>query len=148
MSLLETIKKDLIEARKAKNMLASAVLSTLYSEATMVGKNAGNRETADSEVVAKVKAFIKNIDETVKSLPEGHSQSTELGKEKELLQKYLPKQMSEEELKNSISEIGIAYEKSMKSMGKIMGELKTRYDGTYDGKIASALVKTFLSEQT
>ena len=148
MSLLETIKKDLIEARKAKNMLASAVLSTLYSEATMVGKNDGNRETADSEVVAKVKAFIKNIDETVKSLPEGHSQSTELGKEKELLQKYLPKQMSEEELKNSISEIGIAYEKSMKSMGKIMGELKTRYDGTYDGKIASALVKTFLSEKT
>lgn len=144
MSLLEAIKADLTEARKSKNTLASGVLSTLYSEAVMVGKNEGNRETTDVETLGKVKVFIKNIDETLKSLPEGHSQMESMQQEKALLQNYLPQQLSENELKAAIWEIGDHYEKSMKSMGKIMTELKAQHNGAYDGKLASNLVKQFL----
>ena len=111
MKLLEIIKNDLTEARKSKKIKVSGVLSTLYSEASMVGKNDGNRETYDTEVIAKVKAFIKNIDETLKSLPAGHPQGTELEKEKELLQKYLPQQISEKELKNIVADICSAHER-------------------------------------
>ena len=110
----------------------------------MVGKNASNRESTNAEVVAKVKAFIKNIDETLKSLPEGHTKISELEKEKKLLKKYTPKQMSDEELKSIVEQIGLDQEKSMKSMGKIMGELKAKYEGQYDGKLASDIVKSFL----
>ena len=145
MSLLEQIKSNLTDARKAKDTTTSNVLSTLYAEAGMVGKNAGNRESTDAEVIAKVKIFIKNIDETINSLPEGYSKMAEIQKEKELLQKYLPKQMSEKELKSVIAAIGAAHEKSMKSMGKIMGDLKAKYDGHYDGKLASEIVKSFLN---
>ncbi|MBL10220.1 MAG: hypothetical protein CL402_06870 [Acidiferrobacteraceae bacterium] len=145
MSLLKTIKENLTKARKEKNTDASGILSTLYAESTMVGKNDGNRETTDAEVIAKVKVFIKNIDETLKSLPEGHVQITALNDEKTLLQKYLPQQMSENELKEVIIEIGISHEKSIKSMGKIMSELKTKHCGTYDGKKASLLVKEYLA---
>ena len=145
MSLLETIKNNLTEARKAKNAATSGVLSTLYSEAAMVGKNDGNREATDAEVVSKVKAFLKNIDETLKALPGGHAQIELLRKEKELLTKYLPQQMSQEELKTVVAEIGSAHEKSMRAMGKIMGELKAKHDGKFDGKLASTLVKDYLA---
>ena len=145
MSLLDIIKRDLTEARKAKNVLTSSILSTLYAEACMVGKNDGNRRTTDAEVGAKVKTFIKNIDETLKALSEEHTQGDDLKKERVLLKKYLPNQMDEKKLKIVIAEIGSNYEKSPKSMGKIMSELKSQYEGSYEGKLASTLVKEFLS---
>ena len=145
MSLLDQIKSDLTDARKAKDTATSNILSTLYAEAGMVGKNAGNRESSDAEVVSKVKVFIKNIDETLKTLPQGHAKSTEMEKEMAILQKYLPEQMNQEELKSVIEVIGDSHEKSMKSMGKIMGALKAKYDGQYDGKLASDLVKSYLT---
>ena len=145
MTLLENIKSDLTEARKAKDSIASGILSTLFAESTMVGKNDGNRKTTDAEVFTKVKAFLKNIEETRKCLPEGHTKFHELDREKELLAKYMPRKMSEEELKAVIESIGAKHENSMKSMGKIMAELKAKHDGEYDGKSASNMVKVFLS---
>ena len=68
--LLETINQDRNEARKMKYTATATLLTTLYSEAQMVGKNDGNRETTDAEVVAVIKKFVKNIDETLSNLPE------------------------------------------------------------------------------
>ena len=65
-------------------------------------------------------------------------------KELEILNGYLPKQLLEEELNKKIQEIIDA--SSIKTMGNIMKELKTQYDGSYDGKMASAIVKKLLSE--
>ena len=59
--LLNKIKADQLAARKAKDGLATALLTTLIGDAEMVGKNAG-RLVTDEEVVAVIKKFIKNID--------------------------------------------------------------------------------------
>ena len=144
MSLLEKIKTDLHDARKAKNICLVNILSTIYAEAQMVGKNAGNRETTDAEVVAKIKVFIKNIEETLKSIKETHAKYADLQKEKSLLEKYLPKQMSEAELTATVVEIAANHEKSIKSMGKVMADLKAKYSGQYDGNLASQVVKKVL----
>lgn len=134
----------LIFPRFDLEILAWIALVPLFS--AMVGKNASNRESTDEEVIARVKAFIKNINETLKSLPESHAKKDTLEREKELLKKYLPQQMSEETLKEIIKKIGVTHEKSIKSMGKVMGELKAKYGGQYDGKMASNFVKSFLNE--
>ncbi|MFQ5716223.1 MAG: GatB/YqeY domain-containing protein, partial [Nitrospinales bacterium] len=131
--------------RRRKDQFLINILSALYAEAAMVGKNDGNRETTDSEVVGKVKAFIKNIDETLKSLDENSGPAAELLKEKTAIGKYLPRQLSEDQLKSVIAEIAAGHEKSMKSMGKIMAELKDGHGGEYDGKLASQIVKNILS---
>lgn len=145
MSLLDQIKTDLIQARKAKDSFLLSVLSTLHAEAAIVGKNDGNRETTDAEAVAKIKAFIKNIDETLKSIDETHRKFAELQKEKTVLAKYLPQQLSEDQLKAILTEIAGEHEKSMKSMGKIMAALKEKHGGEYDGKLASQVVRNILS---
>ena len=66
--------------------------------------------------------------------------------ELEILNGYLPKQLTEEELKEKISNIindnGFS---GGKDMGKVMGLLKESFDGQYDGKMASQLVKTLLN---
>ena len=141
MSLLQQIKDDQLQARKEKNQILSSLLTTLIGEAAMIGKNDGNRESTDAEVVAVIKKFIKNIDESLKVKPD-----KVLPLEKIMLEGYLPKQLSEQELRAKINDhIIFAELKGMQSMGKVMSHLKQNYDGQYDGKLASQIVKELLS---
>lgn len=145
MSLIEQIKAKQLEARKAKSP-AVAVLTTLIGEATMIGKNDGNRETTDAEVIAVIKKFIKNIDDTMGMLTKDAPQAAEFAAEKNALKVFLPTQLDEVALRTVI--VGIIAENGFvaKDMGKVMGMLKAQYGGTYDGQLASILVKKVLSK--
>ncbi len=133
MTLIAQIKEKQINARKSGSKEAS-LLTTLLGEAAAVGKNAGNRETTDAEVVAVVKKFIKNIDETISALSSRNQDSSAFVAEKKVLEEFLPKQLSEDELKK------IAAGRS--SMPDFMKYLKEQFNGQYDGKLASSVAKT------
>jgi uncharacterized protein YqeY len=131
MSLIERINQDFMVAYKAKEMEKKDFLGVLKTEVTKESKT-----PEDGYVVAKIKSMIKNAEAT-NSLSE-----TELN----ILNSYLPKQMGIDEVKqviidfvtnNSIS--------SPKEMGKVMSYLKSGYDGQYDGKMASTIIKEILS---
>ena len=49
--LINQIKSDALIARKARKIDTATLLTTLYSEASMIGKNLGNRESTDQEVL-------------------------------------------------------------------------------------------------
>lgn len=146
---MQQIKSAQIEARKAKNEVKASTLTTLIGEAGMIGKNAGNRETTDAEALGVIKKFIKNIDETISILSK--NQNTEAAKlnqleeEKAILQGFMPKQMSEDEVKSAIksivAEMGLS---GPKAMGSVMKEMKARFDGTYDGGMVSKISKEIL----
>ncbi len=139
MTLFERIKADQLAARKSHNGLASSLLTTLIGEAAAIGKNAGNREVTDAEVVALVKKFVKGMDETLGYLGNRNAEATAVVlAEKDILAKYLPLQLTELALRHAVTSI-IATEG--KVMGKVMAALKARYDGQYDGKLASQIVK-------
>lgn len=146
MSLVEKIKKDSLEARKAKDGLRATLLTTLYSEVVNVGKNNGNRDTTDAEAVAVVKKFMKGVDETLAALKATTDPRHETAlAEKLVLETYLPKQLSEAELKVAIADLIDALpEKNPKQMGVLMKQMKERYEGQYDGQLASKLIKEAL----
>lgn len=147
MSLIEQLKKDNLEARKQKNTVKSNLLSTLVSEAVMIGKNDGNREPTEAEITAVIKKFVKNGRETLKALEKGDRDTGEARQELEILESYLPEQLSEEKLSEIIDGIiADLPEKNMKMMGKVMGALKDGHDGSFDGKMASNLVRAKLSD--
>jgi len=142
MTLFERIKADQLASRKAHNALASSLLTTLIGEAAAIGKNAGNRDVTDAEVVALVKKFTKGMDDTLGFLGGTNPEATAVVvAEKGILAKYLPLQLTELALRHAVTSI-IATEGN--NMGKVMAALKSRYDGQYDGKMASAIVKELI----
>ncbi|MDH5719338.1 MAG: GatB/YqeY domain-containing protein [Spirochaetia bacterium] len=145
--LLEQLKKDSLNARKEKNTIKSNLLTTLISEAVMIGKNDGNREPTEEEITAVIKKFIKSNKEATAALQKsGRDDSKEIEEEK-ILTSYLPKQLSESELESIIQEIiSKLSEKSPKMMGQVMSELKNNYAGLFDGQTASQIVKKNLIE--
>lgn len=142
MSLLQQIKNDQLAARKAKESVRASLLTTLLGEATAVGKNDGNRETIDAETVAVIKKFLKNISETL-----AHRENDQtLIEERDILKAYLPKQLSSEELIDAIQLIIDEHDlEGPRSMGVVMKELKAKYDGQFEGRVASETAKDMLA---
>lgn len=153
--LLNKIKADQLAARKTKNAVAANVLTTLIGEAESVGKDF-NRVSTDNEVITVIQKFVKNIEITISFLEKAQIKSDsdftnivikrdEALKEKEILSAYLPKQLSEDELKQNINSIKEEISASPKDMGKILTLLKVRFSGQYDGKMASDLTRAILA---
>ena len=69
--LIEKIKEDSLRARKDRNTWKANLLTTLYAEASMIGKNKGNRVSTDEETTAVITKFLKNAQETKTVLTEG-----------------------------------------------------------------------------
>lgn len=144
MGLLQKIKYDQLSARKEKRTKAASLLTTLIGEASMVGKNDGNRESTDLEVINVIRKFIKNINETLSVMKPGSDSFNNLQEEKILLTAYLPKQLSE----NDLRFIVISYIDTFcdADIGTIMKFLKTTHDGKYDSKLAVKVVKEYLEK--
>jgi len=135
MTLMEQIKAKQIAARKAGALQEreASLLTTLLGEAAMVGKNA-NRETTDQEVVAVVKKFVKNIDETITALSSRNQDASAFMVERKILEQFLPVQMTEQAIQNVAEQFT--------SMPEFMKYMKENYAGQYDGKVASTIAKT------
>lgn len=137
MTLIEQIKKDQLTARKNRDAVATSLLTVLMSEALMVAKNDGREAPTDEEVVASVRKFLKGNAEV-----QLHAKDEALDiakREAELLNGYLPKQLTEVELGGIITSL------NEPNMGKIMAHLKANYTGQYDGALASKVVKKVLA---
>lgn len=129
MKIKERIIKDRIDAMKNGNTEQRLILSTVLGELDRISK-----DPSDDQVVKVIK---KMVDSNI-----------ECGtiKENEYLEVYLPKMISEEDLKQIIIEEMTRNEYStMKDMGKVMGYLKQNYAGQYDGKLASDIIKKYLN---
>ena len=144
--IVNQLKQDQLQARKDRDTVLALFLTTVYSEVITIGKDDGNRETTDQETIAVLKKYIKRAEE-MKTILE--DRGLMIGKEIaaanfeiEVIKRYLPKQLSEEDLNVVITQIIEAREfTSMKDMGPTMQALKAMYEGTYDGALASTIVK-------
>ncbi|MFN3604761.1 MAG: GatB/YqeY domain-containing protein [Leptonema sp. (in: bacteria)] len=139
--LLEKLKKESLQSRKEKNEIKSNLLSTILSQVKLIAIDDGHREPKDQDVIQVVKKFLKNIEENIQLGQQGKLTKEALEqalKEKEILLEYLPKQLSEEELKEIIRNSGA------KNIGEAMKFLKENYSEQYDGKLASKIAKEIL----
>lgn len=141
-SFLYILKMDADKARKIGNKQKAISLITLYSEAKMIGKNDGNRETTDDEVLGIIQKFIKNINELLSHPCNSEFKEIAL-KEKTLYESYLPDQLNEEELKLIIQNEYDAWPLPLK-IGIIMKFLKEQYPNQYDSKLASKIAKEII----
>lgn len=142
MSLLDTIRRDSLNARRAHDPLAS-LYSTLVGEVEgMAKRQTPARDLSDAEVMAVVQKFVKNLDETIGHLSNKEPERAyEFIQQRNALSAYLPQQMSPEDIR--------AFAQSKRDegadLGKIMSALKTEFAGKYDGKIASQIVRDVIA---
>lgn len=132
--LIEKVRSDMHEAKKAKDTLISNLLSTLYAEMFTLSKS--GKELTEEDSIKIVKKFIKNSDETlVLEIPE--EARKKYSAEKQILESYLPQQLTKEEIENIVTQL-IGEGKIMKD---IMLHFKENYTGRYDGKTVNELVR-------
>lgn len=147
MTLEERIKPDLVAAMKAKDQASLRGIRAIKA-AILLAKTDGSGKAITPEV--EIKMLQKLIKQRKDSLEIYEKQGREdlavtEREEIEVIEKYLPEQMGEEELKKVIKEIiDQTGASSMKDMGKVMGMANKRLAGRADGKTISGVVKQML----
>ena len=64
-SLLKQLQADQLNARKARDSIKATLLTTVLGEAVKVGKDDGDRDPTDTEVMDVFKKFVKNIKQNI-----------------------------------------------------------------------------------
>ncbi len=145
--LKEKLKNDLKEAMKAKDSFKRDVIRFLMSAIKQVEVDE-RRELSDEDIMKIIQKSVKQREDAIAQYKEGGREDLveKEQKEAEILKAYLPKQLSDEELKEIvkevIKEVGAS---SMKDMGKVMGVAIKKTAGKADGKRINAIVKELLS---
>ncbi len=138
MTLKEKINKDYIDAFKAKNTLSKNLLSVIKGEIQTIEKNTGVENLTDEDVTKILNKSVKSLKETLSSLTDPDKLSfskTEL----EIVESYLPKQMSAEEIESKIDSL---ISSGITNIGSIMKEFSSL---PVDKKIVSELAKAKMS---
>ena len=145
--LLQQILADIKAAMKAHDTMTLEVLRTLHSDIKHVAINA-QKEITDETVLDVLSKSIKQRNESIEMLRKGGREQNAQEEEKTLAvyQKYLPQQLTEEEVKALIAEIKAQVgAQGPKDMGKVMKELSPKAKGRFDGRRLSELVKEALA---
>ncbi len=136
MTLKEKINKDYLEAFKAKNTVAKNLLSVIKGEIQTIEKNTGVANLSDENVTKILNKSVKSLKETLSSVSGEKAESVQV--ELNIVESYLPKQLSIEEIQSKIDTLVAS---GVKNMGQIMKEFSTL---PADKKIVSELAKKSL----
>ena len=148
MALNDTIIKDMTTAMKEQDKFNLSVLRMLKS-ALQLEKINLKHDLSDEEVMVVIKRQVKQRKDSITEFEKyGKTEEVEnLNNEIACLQKYLPAELSEDEINAKLDEIFEELKpESMKDMGRVMKEATARLGAGADGSLVSKLVKERLSK--
>lgn len=148
MSLEKKINSDLVAAMKAKDAVALRSIRAIKASILLLKTDGSGNEIMEADEIKMLQKLVKqrkdSLDIYMKQKRE--DLAVKEREEIEIIEKYLPAQLSDEDLKSIIGEIiaqtGAA---SMKDMGRVMGIASKKLAGQADGKRISGIVKTLLT---
>ena len=148
--LKQKFQQELKQSMLQKDVLKTSVLRLLLSAINYyeIGKGGAGYEATDEDVNQVLQREIKQRRDSIEQFKAGGRQDLvdKETKELEILQTFLPEQMSEEEVrslvKQTVNETGA---KTIQDMGKVMGALMPKTKGKADGSLVSKIVKEELS---
>ena len=138
MALLEQIDADLKKAMLERDEVTRDTLRMIKSALLTLD---------NPDELAVLARAVKSRRDSIKSYVEGGRQdlADKEQAEIEVIERYLPKQLSEDDAREAIAaiveELGLS---SKKELGKVMREVKARYPGQIDGKLASSIAAQLL----
>jgi uncharacterized protein YqeY len=148
MSLLQKLDDDLKTALKASESLKVSVLR--MAKAALKNRQIDKREElSEEDIISVILTLIKQRKESIEQFSKGGREDLAEKERHELsiLQSYLPRQLTKEELDTIIIEaIKESSSKGTKDLGKVMRLVMPRVKGTADGKIVNQRVKDLLEQ--
>ncbi|OGW58502.1 MAG: hypothetical protein A2Z09_03440 [Nitrospirae bacterium RBG_16_43_8] len=153
MDILKKINEDLVTSMKSKEERSQLRTSTLRMMKSSI-KNAeiakrGKGDLTEEDILGVLSSMVKQRKESVEQYLKANRNdlAEKENKEINIIQVYLPEQLSSEEvdeiIKSTIQEAGIA---GMKDMGRLMKEIMPKLKGKADGKLVSQRVKDIIEK--
>src|SRR3569832_947097 len=146
MNLEETINNDLKAAMLAKDEAKVRSLRAIKS-AVLLAKTSGGGTISSDDEIKMLQKLVKQRKESLEIYKQQNRADLAKTEEEEIavIEKYLPAQMSEEDVKKElqkiIEQVGA---KAPSDMGKVMGVASKHFAGKADNRIVSQLVKQML----
>jgi len=137
--LINELEAANIAALKARDQVSRAVLSVVINRYRLnaIELKAAGKEATDADLIKVITKVIKELDEE----KEGNLKANRMEEVKNIelqravIEKYLPKMMSEDEIRNIISSL------EDKSMPSVMKHFKANYDGQVDMSVVSKIAR-------
>ena len=137
--IFDELKKAKMQAFKDKNQEARAVLESVISRCILqsVELKASGKELTDQDTLSNIQKVVKELEEEKVSFAQAGRDETvaSLTKQIEFISKFLPKQLSEDEIKAIIASL------PDKTMPSVMKHFKTNYQGQCDMGLVSKIAK-------
>ena len=140
--------KDAMRAKDERKLSTLRMVNSTLKNADIEARGGGKQPLGDAELLSLLQKMIKQRQESVELYQKGGRADLVKQEQEEIaiISGYLPKQMSDDDVKAAISaaiaETGAA---GMKDMGKVIAVLKTKYAGQMDFGKASGMVKAALT---
>ena len=149
MGILNNLTNEIKDAMRAKDKLKLEALRSIKTAVMLLQTQAGGTsELSDEDEIKLVQKLVKQRRDSAAIFRE--QDRADLAEPEEaqaaVISAFLPKQLSEEEIKSIVAEvIANTGASGMKDMGKVMGVASKQMAGKADGKAISTVVKALLS---
>jgi uncharacterized protein YqeY len=140
--------KDAMKSGQQRRVSTLRLVNAALKNADIEARGQGKEALGDAELLALLQKMIKQRQESIELYEKGGRAelAAQEREEIEIIAAYLPKQMSEAEMKAAIeAAIKATGAASMKDMGKVIGALRAAHAGKMDFAKASGLVKGMLA---
>lgn len=146
MSLEKDIYKDMLNAMKSGDTLKRETLRFLLSEIKKENIDSGRKGFNDQDIIKIIKSGLKKRQEALELFRQGNRQDLvdKTQKEIKILEVYLPKQLTREEIERIVTDAITTFGKNQ---GLIMKEIMSKYGSQVDGKTVREIVSARLSLQ-
>jgi len=147
MALREKISEDMKTAMKSGDKIRLETIRSIRALILEFDKSGANRELTPEDEIAMLSTAVKKRRESVEMFTKAGRMDL-AGKESaelNILQEYLPKQLSEDELIEEIKNIALQVNASTRAdFAKLMPAAMKQFKGKAEGKIVKSLVEKFL----
>ncbi len=137
--IIDDIKKDNVQAMKDHDQLARAIYGVVMNKVLLASIEAkkDSKELSDVEVVQILQKTIKELTEEKENyIKAGNSQEADnIERQKEIISKYLPQMLSEDEIRDIISKL------EDKSIPSVMKHFKAEYAGKVDMSLVNKIAR-------
>ena len=138
--LIDEIKSANIEAMKARDNTSRAVLSIVLTKYKLqeVELKSQGKEIGDAELLSIIQKVIKELEDEKAGYLKVNNQerADNVSKQMEVISSYLPKQLSEEEIKKIIASL------EDKSVPNVMKHFKMNYAGQVDMSLVNRVLRS------